>query len=222
MRQARAGHDTRGQRVTPRCRWAGGLAGQRGDAPSEARSADGSQAGRHPPAHIATRHHWCGGRRGDRRAWLRCPWAAAGPGRHHTAKRHRRCGGRRRDRRARAGFEIDHSEPQARVWRSRGRPGPTAPGTPVGPQATQAGRPPPTGTPSSPAQQHTTRRPERQRRHKKPSTGARAHRPAPLDATTQTRVLRSTCVPCRSARAARQWRRSSRSPHLRRRAGPRR
>ena len=42
---------------------------------------------------------------------------------------------------------------KARVWRSRGRPGPTAPGTPVGPQATQAGRPPPTGTPSSPAQQ---------------------------------------------------------------------
>ena len=111
---------------------------------------------------------------------------------------------------------------QARVWRSRGRPGPTAPGTPMGPQATQAGRPPPTGTPSSPAQQHTTRRPERQRHHKQHSTGARARRPAPLDATTQTRVLRSTCVPCRSARAARQWRRSSRSPHLRRRAGPRR
>ena len=68
---------------------------------------------------------------------------------------------------------------QARVWRSRGRPGPTAPGTPMGPQATQAGRPPPTGTPSSPAQQHTTRRPERQRHHKQHSTGARAHRPAP-------------------------------------------
>ena len=46
------------------------------------------------------------------------------------------CGGRRRDRRARAGFEIDHSEPQARVWRSRGRPGPPAPGTPAAPQAT--------------------------------------------------------------------------------------
>ena len=25
--------------------------------------------------------HWCGGRRRDRRARLRCPWAAAGPGR---------------------------------------------------------------------------------------------------------------------------------------------
>ena len=30
-----------------------GLAGLRGDAPSEARSADGSRAGRRPPAHTA-------------------------------------------------------------------------------------------------------------------------------------------------------------------------
>ena len=28
-----------------------------------------------------TRHHWCGGPRRDRRAWLRCPWAVAGHGR---------------------------------------------------------------------------------------------------------------------------------------------
>ena len=47
--------------------------------------------------------------------------------------------------RARAGLEIDHSEPKARVWRSRGRaaahrhtqrPGPTAPRTPAKPPAT--------------------------------------------------------------------------------------
>ena len=50
-------------------------------------------------------------------------------------QRRRRCGGRRRVRRARAGFEIDHSEPQARVRRSRGRPDPTAPATPTSPQA---------------------------------------------------------------------------------------
>ena len=57
---------------------------------------------------------------------------------HHTQRhKRRRCGGRRRVRRARAGFEIDHSEPQARVWRSRGRPGPTAPRTPAVPQATK-------------------------------------------------------------------------------------
>ena len=121
---------------------------------------------------------------------------------HTPATQRRRRGGRRRDRRARAGFEIDHSEPQARVWRSRGRdaahrhtqrPGPTAPGTPAKPQIKH---------------QH--------------STGARARRPAPLDATTQTRTLRSTCVRSRSARAARRSRRSSRSPRLRRRAGPHR
>ena len=57
---------------------------------------------------------------------------------HTSATRHRRCEGCRRVRRARAGFEIDHSEPQARVWRSRGRPGPTAPGTPEVPQATSS------------------------------------------------------------------------------------
>ena len=54
---------------------------------------------------------------------------------HRSATRLHWCGGRRRVRRARAGFEIDHSEPQARVWRSRGRaaahrhtqrPGPTS------------------------------------------------------------------------------------------------
>ena len=74
-----------------------------------------------------------------RRAWPRCQWVAAGPGR---ASRRRvelpnsdpapqvwrtpkgpegtatvPVGGGR----ARAGLEIDHSEPQARVWRSRGR-----------------------------------------------------------------------------------------------------
>ena len=89
---------------------------------------------------------------------------------------------------------------------------------PWGNKQQQAGRPPPTGTHSGRAR----RRPEHQRRHKKHSTGARARRPAPLDATTQTRTLRSTCVRSRSARAARRSRRSSRSPRLRRRAGPHR
>ena len=46
-------------------RWRG-LAGQRADAPSHT---------------SATRRRWCGGRRRIRRAWLRCPWAVAGPGR---------------------------------------------------------------------------------------------------------------------------------------------
>ena len=168
MPQARVEHDTRAVGHGRGTGGRQGLAGQRADAPSEARGADGSRAGRHPPAHTAgrwrTRGPGCGARgRGQGLAGQRAdaPSEARGAdgsraGRHppaHTATRHHRCGGRRRVRRARAGFEIDHSEPQARVWRSRGRPGPTAPGTPVGPQATQAGRPPPTGTPSSPAQQ---------------------------------------------------------------------
>ena len=31
--------------------------------------------------HQHTRHHWGVGRRRDQTAWLRCPWAVAGPGR---------------------------------------------------------------------------------------------------------------------------------------------
>ena len=31
--------------------------------------------------HQRHKPHWCEGHRRDRRAWLRCPWAAAGPGR---------------------------------------------------------------------------------------------------------------------------------------------
>ena len=83
-------------------------------------------------------------------AWQRCRWAAAGPGRATSRRveapisnpgptglegaggtRGPGCGARGRWRglaaapvgggRARAGLEIDHSEPQARVWRSRGR-----------------------------------------------------------------------------------------------------
>ena len=34
-----------------------------------------------PATHQYTRRRRCGGRRRDRMAWLRCPWAAAGPGR---------------------------------------------------------------------------------------------------------------------------------------------
>ena len=280
MRQARAGHDTCGQRVTPRCRWAGGLAGQRGDAPSEARGADGSRACRHPPAHTATRHHWCGGRRRDRGhgrasrrravrssrrgrltggspptgthsdqapqvwrapedpwAWLRCPWAGAGPGRT-TSRRAERSS--RRGRIAGGSPPTGtHSDQAPQVWRAPEGPEGTgglrdrplrAAGSRVaisraaGPNGARNTRgatsntsrkaaahghtkqPGPAGRAKRPAQQHTTRRPERQRRHKKHSTGARARRPAPLDATTQTRVLRSTCVPCRSARAARRSR----------------
>ena len=87
---------TRGPGCGARGRWRG-LAGLRADAPSHT---------------SATRRRWCGGRRRIRRAWLRCPWAVAGPGRASS---------RRAERSSR-----------------RGR---------------RAGGPPPTGTPSSPAQQ---------------------------------------------------------------------
>ena len=146
MRQARAGHDTCGQRVTPRCRWAAGpgrttsrraerssrrgrLTG--GSPPTGTHSDQAPQVWRAPegPEGLAAvpvggggawtaphstegatgvegaggtrgpgcgargrwrgldgttqhrRRHRRGGRRRDRRAWLRCPWAVAGPGR---------------------------------------------------------------------------------------------------------------------------------------------
>ena len=75
---------------------------------------------------------------GARGRWRGLAGQRADAPNHASATRRRRCGGRRRVRRARAGFEIDHSEPQARVWRSRGRPGPTVPRTPAAPQATSS------------------------------------------------------------------------------------
>ena len=61
----------------------------------------------------------------DSQNWVTCSNPKHGQAsRRRTTTQHRRrrrCGGRRRVRRARAGLEIGHSEPQARVWRSRGR-----------------------------------------------------------------------------------------------------
>ena len=96
----------------------------------------GLRFGRFPAQHRSI--GGVGGRRKDRRAWLRCSWAA-GPGRasRRRAEPHisdpappvwrapegpeglaaAPVGGGG----AWPGFEIDHSEPQARVWRSRGR-----------------------------------------------------------------------------------------------------
>ena len=90
-------------------------------------------------ANAPSQPHWYGGRRRDRRARLRRPWVVARPGRASSRLTQPHMsnaavpvwrapegpegqaavpegGGR-----ARAGPEIDHSEPQARVWRSRGR-----------------------------------------------------------------------------------------------------
>ena len=94
-----------------------------------------TSATRHQKASCRKPHQrQCGG---CRRTRLRCPWAAAGPGR---ASRRR----------------TERSSRRGRL----------------------AGGPPPTGTPSSPAQQHTTRRPEHRRRntpHRHNKT-ARPHR----------------------------------------------
>ena len=87
-----------------------GLAGQRGDAPN------------HTPAHQAplawrAPEGW--------RARLRCPWAAAGPGR--TSRR-------RAERSSRRGQLAG-----GRAHRHTQRPGPPTPGTPAEPQATTHG-----------------------------------------------------------------------------------
>ena len=93
---------------------------------------------------LATRRHRkrrrCGGLRRHRGAWLRCPWAAEGPGQHVSTisvtgvegaggTGGPGCGARGRWRgqaavlvgggRARAGLEIDHSERSSRVAISR-------------------------------------------------------------------------------------------------------
>ena len=104
----------------------------------------------------ATRPHWCGGRRADWWAWLRCPWAVAGPGRgieltRRSVTRHHWCGGRCADwwawlrcRWVAAGpgrASRSTTPSAARVWRSRGRaaahrhtqrPGPTKQPGPAG------------------------------------------------------------------------------------------
>ena len=117
---------------------------------------------------------------------------------HRSATRLHWCGGRRRVRRARAGFEIDHSEPQARVWRSRGRPGPTAPGTPEVPQATPSMTraaahrhskrpgPPAPGTPAAP----TTQRNEAATGF--PATASSRSRSAVHNSATSNQAVMST------------------------------
>ena len=122
----------------------------------------------------ATRHRRCEGRRRDRRAWLRRPWAAAGPGRttsrRTSTRQHTKphwCEGRRRDRRAWLRRPWVAAGPgrasRRRAERSsrRGR---------------LAGGPPPTGAPSSPARRV---RPSGARNTSgaTSTTGARANRP---------------------------------------------
>ena len=130
-------------RNTPR-----GIACEIGEAGSEGGAGSGQQHTNRP----------IGAHRGACGAW---------PGSETTRRtRHQRhkphwCGGRRRVRRARAGLEIDHSEPLgSRVAISRAA-GPDGAQNTRGATSNNArrgrlaGGPPPTGTPSSPAQQST-------------------------------------------------------------------
>ncbi len=138
-----------------RGRW-WGLAGQRVDAPSHQSVHQAPQVWRAPEGleglaavpvggggawpdnestrratNQYTRHHRCGGRRRDWRAWLRCPWAVAGPGR--ASSRRAEPLGSRRGRRA-------------------GGPPPTGTQSSPAQQGTQSS-PAQQGTQSSPAQQ---------------------------------------------------------------------
>ena len=127
------------------------------------------------PTHRATSatwHHWCGGHRRVRRAWLQCSWAAEGPGwassRRTSTRQHTRphwCGGRRRVQRARLrhpravagpGRAI-HSDLAPLVWRA-----------PEGPEGTGGlrGAAPNEVRPPSLAGGRALRRPEHQRGNK--------------------------------------------------------
>ena len=94
-------------RTSEQRRWRFQLGASKGDAGFtreiyDARGLWRSLAGHrvNAPSHIsATRHHWCGGHRRDPWAWLRRPWAVAGPGRassrraERSSRRGRRAGG---------------------------------------------------------------------------------------------------------------------------------
>ena len=121
----------------------------------------------------------------DSQNWVTCSNPKHGQAsRRRTTTQHRRrrrCGGRRRVRRARAGLEIDTSEPQARVWRSRGRAAAHRHTQRPGPQDRKhSGR--------------ALRRPEHQRRHTttrvRQRGGYRSTRPLSAHSATASSRLR--------------------------------
>ena len=168
----------------------------------------------------AARPHWCGGRRRVRRAWLRCPWAAARPGRasRRRTEQHQRpgptgvkgaggiCRGAGGRWQGLAGLRGDApSEARSADGERAGRrpPAHTAAG-PSGARNTSgatstntqrgrlAGGPPPTGAPSSPAQQGTRGSPAQQ------ETVRKARRSSPSEPCARagaSRPGRSGCGP---------------------------
>ena len=79
--------------------------------------------------------------------------------------------------RARAGLEIDHSEPQARVWRSRGRAAAHRHTQRPGPTAGASGARNARGAQSSPARQGAQSSPAQQGARPKTSGTGRRHDP---------------------------------------------
>ena len=175
MRQARAGHDTCGQRVTPRCRWAAGpgrttsrraeRSSRRGrltggspptgthsdQAPQVWRAPEGPEgtgglrdnAPRHTPA-CQSPPMWRAPEGPEGLAAVPVGGGGAWPGfemtRRATDQRPGTTGVEGAGGSGGHGRASRSTTPsEARVWRSRGRPGPTAPGTPVGLQATPRG-----------------------------------------------------------------------------------
>ena len=81
--QGRLRADAPGHTPATRRRRCGGRPRDRGQAAVPV-GGGGARAGLEPTRQATRQHtrpHWCGGRRRDWWAWLRCPWAAAGPGR---------------------------------------------------------------------------------------------------------------------------------------------
>ena len=209
MRQARAGHDACGQRVTLRCRWAGAWPGF--DTTRQAKLAARTARGR-----AATHRH------------TQRPGTTGVKGAGETC---RGAGGRRQ---GLAGLRDDaprHTPARQSppMWRaSEGPEGLAA--VPVGGGGAWPGF---ETTRRAKLAARTTRGRAAAHGHNQ-QPGPTAHHAAPQETqhrgagpqarapSATTQILRSTCVPCRSARAARRWRRSSRSPRLRRQAGPRR
>ena len=96
------------KRAWPQCPWAAAGPGRTTSRRAEPRISDQAPpVWRAPEGPEDARGHGCGARgRWQGLARLRADAPSLA-----SATRHRRCGGRRRVRRARAGFEIDHSEP---------------------------------------------------------------------------------------------------------------
>ena len=129
--------------------------------------------------------HWCGGCRRGRRAWLRCRWAAAGPGRKTRRTSHQQTGATGVKGAGGSGgpgrASRSTTPSEARVWSISRAAGPGGAQNTGGAPSnnTLRGRladgPPPTGTHSGQTKTHQPRGGRRSGGAR--TTGARANRP---------------------------------------------